>query len=129
MNSKIIIITNENITRPDATELKSTKKSEINHVVKVMREAKTLTQGPYLKKFEENFSKFIGSKYCFAVNSATSALELSAQLCQLKKGDEVIVPESAPENARRPERTPKKARRQEAAPGEGEEHHLDAQHL
>ncbi len=77
---------------PFASRSHSYTKSEINHVVKVMREAKTLTQGPYLKKFEENFSKFIGSKYCFAVNSATSALELSAQLCQLKKGDEVIIP-------------------------------------
>ena len=58
---------------PFASRSHSYTKSEINHVVKVMREAKTLTQGPYLKKFEENFSKFIGSKYCFAVNSATNS--------------------------------------------------------
>jgi dTDP-4-amino-4,6-dideoxygalactose transaminase len=77
---------------PFASRSHSYTKSEIDNVVKVMKEASTLTQGPYLKKFEENFSKFIGSSYCFAVNSATSALELSAQLCQLKKNDEVIIP-------------------------------------
>ena len=33
--------------------------------------------------------------FAFAVNSATFALELTAQLCQLKKGDEVIIPSHA----------------------------------
>ena len=77
---------------PFASRSHSYTRSEIDCVVKAMKDAVTLTQGPFLKKFEENFSKFIGSKYCFAVNSATSALELSAQMCQLKKNDEIIIP-------------------------------------
>ena len=65
---------------------------DIRCVNQVMKNAETLTQGIYLKRFESDFKNIIGGNYCFAVNSATSALELTAQLCQLKKGDEVIIP-------------------------------------
>jgi len=51
-----------------------------------------LTQGKYQNAFQEKFATYIGSKYCFAVNNATAALELSAQLCQFKEGDEIICP-------------------------------------
>ena len=41
---------------------------------------------------ENIFSKYIGEGDAFAVNSATSALELAAQLCLFDEGDEVICP-------------------------------------
>lgn len=66
--------------------------SEIKRVTSVMKNAETLTQGKYLKKFEKDFNLYISGKYCFGVNSATSALEICAQMCLLKKNDEVIVP-------------------------------------
>lgn len=65
---------------------------EIDKVVEVMNEAPTLTQGKYLKEFENRFSQYIGSKNSFAVNNATSALELTAQVCQFSKSDEIIIP-------------------------------------
>ena len=77
---------------PFASRSLSYTKQEIDVVSKVMKHSKTLTQGIYLKKFENDFKEYIGGNFAFAVNSATSALELTAQLCQLKKGDEVIIP-------------------------------------
>jgi len=66
--------------------------NEINSVINSLNDSLTLTQGKNLVKFEEEFKNYIGAKNAFAVNSATSALEMVAQICQFKKGDEVIVP-------------------------------------
>jgi len=42
--------------------------------------------------FEKKFGEKFGYKYCVAVNSGTSALELAYHLIGIKEGDEVIVP-------------------------------------
>lgn len=65
---------------------------EIEAVVDAMQNAEPLTQGRYLKEFEKKFSEYVGVKNSFAVNNATAALEMAAQLCQFKKGDELIIP-------------------------------------
>lgn len=65
---------------------------EIDTVVHAMRTAEPYTQGEYQKAFEQKFCDYIGADSSFAVNSATSALELAAQLCQFQPGDEVIIP-------------------------------------
>ncbi len=46
--------------------------------------------GYEVKTFEKNFSKFIHSKYCVAVNSGSSALYLALKSLKLKKDDEII---------------------------------------
>ncbi len=61
-------------------------------ILEAVDNAITLTQGNYQNLFQEKFSNYIGSEYCFAVNNATAALEISAQLCQFKDGDEFICP-------------------------------------
>jgi dTDP-4-amino-4,6-dideoxygalactose transaminase len=61
-------------------------------ILDAIENAVPLTQGRYQKEFENKFSEYIGSEYCFAVNNATAALELSAQLCQFEEGDEFICP-------------------------------------
>ena len=48
------------------------------------------TIGPFVEKFEYEFAKFIGAKYCVSTNSGTDALILSLKSLGLKKGDEVI---------------------------------------
>ena len=48
--------------------------------------------GNKITEFENKFEKISLEKNAFAVNSATSALELTAQLCNFKKNDEVIIP-------------------------------------
>ena len=66
----------------------------INKVVKSNR----FTMGKNVKKFENNFSKYIGSNYSVMVNSGSSAnLLMVAALFyskkfNLKRGDEIIVP-------------------------------------
>lgn len=66
-------------------------KKSIYEVVKTLRSG-WLVQGPKVKKFETEWSKFTGTKYSIAVNSCTSALLISLKAIDLKKGDEVIVP-------------------------------------
>lgn len=52
-----------------------------------------LTDGPLLKKFENNFARFTGAKYAIGVSNATSALHLSLKALGITKGDEVIIPD------------------------------------
>ena len=49
-----------------------------------------LTEGEFSDKFEKSFSEYIGNENAVLTNSGTSALHLSAILCGLKEGDEVI---------------------------------------
>lgn len=52
-----------------------------------------LTDGPQLRKFEDKFAKFVGSRYAIGVSNGTAALHLALKSLGLKKGDEVIVPD------------------------------------
>ena len=67
-------------------------KHEIEKVREIMTSDAGLTQGKELRSFEERFAEFLGVERAFAVSSATTAIELVAQLVQLKAGDEVIIP-------------------------------------
>ena len=51
-----------------------------------------ISEGPYVKKFEEEFSSFIGMNHGIAVSNGTAALEAAAFAIDLKDGDEVIMP-------------------------------------
>ncbi|KAA3612336.1 MAG: DegT/DnrJ/EryC1/StrS family aminotransferase [Calditrichaeota bacterium] len=50
-----------------------------------------LTMGPWITKFETEFSRFIGCKHAVAVNSGTSALEILLRFYEVQNA-EVIVP-------------------------------------
>lgn len=65
---------------------------DILMVTQAMLEADPLTQGKYMKKFEQVFSDYHGGCFSFAVNSCASALELAAAMIEIKPGDEVIIP-------------------------------------
>ena len=47
----------------------------------------------YLKKFEDDFAKYIGVKYAIATSSCTGAMEISLMALNIGKEDEVIVPD------------------------------------
>lgn len=49
--------------------------------------------GTYLKEFENSFAKFCGVRYVALVNSGTTALHVALASLDIKKGDEVIVPD------------------------------------
>ncbi len=65
---------------------------EKDAILEAIENAIPLTQGKYQEEFQRKFSKYIGSEYAFVVNNATAGLEISAQLCQFKEGDEFICP-------------------------------------
>ncbi len=52
------------------------EKEEINAVVRVLKSG-SIAQGENVKKFEKQFSNFIGTKYAVATSSGTNALFLA----------------------------------------------------
>ena len=65
--------------------------AEIEAAVRVLRSG-IVAQGPEVAAFEREFSEIVGSRHCVAVNSGTSALQLSLMALGFGPGDEVIVP-------------------------------------
>src|SRR5689334_3023517 len=51
-----------------------------------------VVQGPYVKKFEEQFSAYTKAQASIATSNCTTALHISVAALGLKPGDEVIVP-------------------------------------
>jgi len=62
------------------------EEKDIEAVVDVLK-SDFLTQGPQVPLFEEEISRYTGSQYTIAVNSATSALHLACLALGLTKGD------------------------------------------
>jgi dTDP-4-amino-4,6-dideoxygalactose transaminase len=67
---------------------------EIAVVVDAMRHAPTLTQGRHRDEFERKFAQYQGVApgSCFTTMNGCAALEMSAQLCRFRPGDEIVVP-------------------------------------
>ena len=67
-------------------------KNLISKVNKIISSGKiNYTTGPYGKKFEKNFSRFIGNKYSVAICNGTAALEVAIKSLELPKNSEIIV--------------------------------------
>ena len=64
---------------------------DLRHFKKLFK-SKILTDGFFQKKCEKIIKKKISSKFVALTHSCTGALEISALLINLKKGDEVIIP-------------------------------------
>jgi len=78
MKNTIIPYGKQNITREDVDAVIEALKSDF------------LTQGPRIKKFEDEFAEYVGSKYAVAVSSGTAALHLCTLALGVKSGDKVI---------------------------------------
>lgn len=50
------------------------------------------SEGPFVKKFEEDMAQSVGRKYGIAVSNGTAALEVACQAIKISEGDEVIMP-------------------------------------
>ena len=50
------------------------------------------SDGPYVKKFEDRFAKFVNRKFATTVSNGSVALEIALRSLKLKKGSEVILP-------------------------------------
>ena len=58
----------------------------------LLRNNEMLSQGPYVRQFENEFSKYIGCEFSVAVTNCSSALEIALRCLNLQADDEVIVP-------------------------------------
>ena len=74
------------------------RKSDISEALKVLK-SRRLTIGPVTDKFQNSFTKKLGSKFSLMVNSGSSANLLALQCLinpyrkkRLKPGDEVLIP-------------------------------------
>ena len=63
---------------------------KINKIINKTLDSGQLILGSEVKKFEHNFSRFIGVKYGIGVNSGTDAIKIALIALDIKKGDEVI---------------------------------------
>lgn len=61
-------------------------------LLRTLRENPTWSQGEEQKRFEQEFTSYIGCADSVAVSSCTAALELAATLLRLGPDDEVILP-------------------------------------
>lgn len=69
----------------------SVGKNEIKSIKKIFKSS-WLGYGPQVNKFENLFSKLIGTKYAVGVNSGTAALHLAVLSQNFKKGKKILVP-------------------------------------
>ncbi len=68
-------------------------KNLIFKVGEILRSGKiNYTNGKYGKKFEKEFSKFVGNKYAIALCNGTAALEVAIKSLALPRESEIIVP-------------------------------------
>jgi perosamine synthetase len=65
---------------------------DIYIVNKALKSGWVSSKGPYIKKFEKKFQKFLGGGYAVSVSNGTAALELGIKSLGIKPGDEIIVP-------------------------------------
>jgi dTDP-4-amino-4,6-dideoxygalactose transaminase len=65
-------------------------KKEINKTIQKVLDSGWFIMGKELENFEENFARFIGTRYCVGVASGTEAIALALMALNIGSGDEVI---------------------------------------
>lgn len=65
---------------------------DVKSMSKVIKRGMDWAMGPEIECFEKALAKYIGSTYCIAFNSGTSALHASLLATGVSKGSEVLVP-------------------------------------
>ena len=72
-------------------DLKAQNRSIWNELTDSLEAVATNAQfilGPAVERFENQFAKYIGTKYCVGLNNGTSALHLALLACGVGPGDE-----------------------------------------
>lgn len=75
------------IARPDMTH------RELRTLLDAFLSSWISSKGPYVEKFETDFSRFVGVRHGIAVSNGTVALHLALVALGIGPGDEVIVPD------------------------------------
>lgn len=67
-------------------------KNEVDTAIESVIKDSAFISGPYVEKFESEFSKYCNAKYCIGVGNGTDALEIILRSLELPLESEVIVP-------------------------------------
>ena len=67
-------------------------KMEIDDAIAQVIQASAFIRGPYVEKFEQDFSRLMGVNHCVSCANGTDALYIAMKALNIKPGDEVIVP-------------------------------------
>lgn len=63
------------------------------YLAEAYKEGWVSSKGRFVEEFEKRFAKFIGTKFAVSASSGTAALAMALAACNIREGDEVIVPE------------------------------------
>lgn len=67
-------------------------KSEVDAAIQDCLNSSTFIGGSKVKKFEEEFASYIGTKHCISCGNGTDSIEILLKAMGIGPGDEVIVP-------------------------------------
>jgi perosamine synthetase len=66
--------------------------NELKYLTECIETGWISSEGPFITKFEDQFSKYIGCDYGVAVSNGSAALDIAVQALNIGPGDEVIMP-------------------------------------
>ncbi|MCZ2140278.1 MAG: DegT/DnrJ/EryC1/StrS family aminotransferase [Bacteroidia bacterium] len=66
--------------------------NELKYLTECIETGWISSEGPFIKKFEEQMAVYVGRKHGIAVSNGSAALDVAIKALNLKKGDEVIMP-------------------------------------
>jgi len=66
--------------------------NEEKYLLECIRTGWVSSEGPFVTKFENEFSAYIGKKHGIAVANGSGALDIAVKACGICHGDEVIMP-------------------------------------
>lgn len=66
--------------------------NELKYLTECITTGWISSEGPFISKFEESFSKYIGQNHGIAVSNGSAALDIAIKALNIGQGDEVIMP-------------------------------------
>ncbi|TKC08188.1 DegT/DnrJ/EryC1/StrS family aminotransferase [Pedobacter polaris] len=66
--------------------------NELKYLTECIETGWISSEGPFISKFEEGFSTYIGCEYGVAVSNGSAALDIAIKALNIGSGDEVIMP-------------------------------------
>lgn len=66
--------------------------NERKYLIECIESGWISSEGPFVKKFEDAYAKFVGRTYAIAVSNGTAAIDIAISSLGIQEGDEVIVP-------------------------------------
>lgn len=69
-----------------------TDNDDVHSITKVLKRGMDWAIGPEISQFEKLLSTYVGSKYCVAFNSGTSALHAALIASKISRGEQALLP-------------------------------------